>query len=118
MALGRIFPLGLVSTALLFLPSLASSVPQQQKPSAQTTDKHETLTLTGTVSEKGALLSCADQKLYHILNAETLKHLEGQLVTLKARFLAEKGQLYVTAVRAEATGLPVAFHLEDAAFRR
>ena len=117
MALGRIFSLALVSTALLFLPSLASSVPQQ-KPSAQTTDRQQTLTLTGTVSEKGALLSCADQKLYHILNAETLKHLEGQLVTLKARFLAEKGQLYVTAVRAEATVVPVSFHLEDAAFRR
>jgi len=117
MAIRRIFSLALVSTALLLLPSPGFSAPQQQNSSGKTSEKQ--LTLTGMVSEKGALLLCAaDQKLYHVLNAETLKHLEGQLVTLKARFLEEKGQLYVTAVRAESTVLPVTFHLDDAAFRR
>jgi hypothetical protein len=70
------------------------------------------------VAEKGAVLRCeADQKLYKILNSETLRHLEGQYVAIKARFLAEKGVYYVTAVRASHDAAePIV--LSDVAFRR
>ena len=78
------------------------------------------LLLSGTVSEKGALLLCsANQKLYHVLNSELLRHLEGQLVTLKARYLPGNDQLYVIAVRADSAARDMPFfHLDDAAFRR
>ena len=78
------------------------------------------LLLSGTVSEKGALLLCsANQKLYHVLNSELLRHLEGQLVTLKARYLPGNDQLYVIAVRADSAAHDKSFfHPGDAAFRR
>jgi len=78
------------------------------------------LLLSGTVSEKGALLiGSANQKLYHVLNSELLRHLEGQLVTLKARYLPGNDQLYVIAVRADSASRDKSFfHLDDAAFRR
>jgi len=101
----------------LLLPVLSLGTPPQNaatKPSAQ-----QTLILTGKVSEKGAMvISSTDQKLYRVLNSETLKHLEGQLVTLKARLLPEKSQLYVEAVRAESPAPDDAFRPSDAAFRR
>ena len=95
-----VFSLALSPAALLLVPGLMIGVPPQE-PTTEASTK-ETHTLTGKVSEKGALLlSPADQKFYHVLNSETLQHLEGQLVTLTARFLPEKGQLYVTAVRVD-----------------
>jgi hypothetical protein len=55
--------------------------------------------------------------VYKILNSETLRHLEGQYVAIKARFLSEKGVYYVTAVRASRdTTEPIV--LSDVAFRR
>jgi len=118
MCIRNIFSLALSPVALLLVPGLMIGVPPQD-PSNKPSTK-ETLTLTGTVSEKGALLLAAvDQKIYRVLNSETLKHLEGQVVTLKARFLPEKGQLYVTAVRGEAPAPSTStFRPDDAAFRR
>jgi hypothetical protein len=71
------------------------------------------------MTERGALLLCsADQKLYHVLNSEQPRHLEGQLVTLKARYLPGKDRLYVIAVRADSAPRDNSFHLDDATFRR
>lgn len=104
--------------ALLIFASPALAAPAQNSAAKPPAKDH--LILSGTVSEKGAaLLSSADQKLYHVLNSELLRHLEGQLVTLKARYLPGKDQLYVIAVRAEsAPSKGDSFHLDDAAFRR
>ena len=117
MARRRFVSLAVLLVVFLLIPGLALSTPPQKtssKPSARAS-----LTLTGTVSEKGAvLLSSVDQKLYRVLNSETLKHLEGQLVTLKARILSENGKLYVEAVRAESHAPNDTFRLGDAAFRR
>jgi hypothetical protein len=117
MTKARIASLALLLAAFLLIPGLAFSAPPQN-PSGKASAR-QTLTLTGTVTEKGALLrASADQKLYRVLNSETLRHLEGQLVTLKARILPEKGLLYVEAVRAESSAPNDAFRLSDAAFRR
>jgi hypothetical protein len=115
MALRRFLFSALCSFALIILASPVLAQNSAGKPAAK-----DHLILSGTVSEKGALLlSSADQKLYHVLNFELLRHLEGQLVTLKARYLPEKDQLYVIAVRAEsAPRQSNSFHLDDAAFRR
>jgi len=97
MCFRKIVSLALFPAALLLVPGLMIGVPFQDSSSKASTKA--TLTLTGTVWEKGALLlAAADQRIYRVLNSETLKHLEGQLVTLKALLLAEKGHLYVTAV--------------------
>ena len=94
-------------------PALAQSSASAKPPAS------DHLLLSGTVSQRGALLLCsADQKLYHVLNSELLRHLEGQLVTLKARYLPGKDQLYVIAVRADSAPRDNSFHLDDAAFRR
>lgn len=124
MTLRRIVSLALLAAAGILILSRPALGAPPQNTSGQSGAKRKkalTLQLTGTVSEKGALLmSAADQKIYHVLNSETLKHLEGQLVTLKARLLPEKGQLYVTAVRANSAPAPsdVMARLDDAAFRR
>jgi hypothetical protein len=110
----------LLFSALCFVALVlwAAPAPAQDSAAAKppATDQ---LLLSGTVSEKGALLLCsANQKLYHVLNSELLRHLEGQLVTLKARYLPGKDQLYVIAVRADSASHDKSFHLDDAAFRR
>ena len=93
-------------------PALAQNSPVAKPPAK------DQLLLSGTVSEKGASLICS-QKLYHVLNSELLRHLEGQLVTLKARYLPVNDQLYVIAVRADSPARDKSFfHLDDAAFRR
>ncbi len=107
----------LILIGLLVLPMTAHGAPPQTVASPASS-KQQLLTLTGKVTKKGALLLCtADQKLYQVLNSETLLHLEGEYVTLKARFLPEKGQLYVTAVRASTSPEDSIKH-DDAAFRR
>lgn len=112
-----------ISTSLLLLGFVALaapalSVPPPQKAAARPTPS--LLTLSGTVSKQGAFLLCsADQKLYHILNSEALSHLEGEVVLLKARFIPQKNQLYVTAVRALSLSAPgETAKLDDSAFRR
>jgi hypothetical protein len=112
-----------ISTFFLLLGFVALAAPALSAPPQQNTSAHSTpslLTLSGTVSKQGALLLCsADQKLYHILNSETLSHLEGQVVLLKARFIQQKDQLYVTATRALSLSAPSdTAKLDDAAFRR
>ena len=107
-------------SALCFVALIVSAAPALAQNSASAKPPaSDHLLLSGTVSQKGALLLCsADQKLYHVLNSELLRHLEGQLVTLKARYLPEKDQLYVIAVRADSAPRDYSFHLDDAAFRR
>lgn len=113
----RIFSFMVLLVVFLLAPLMALGAPPQD--SSGKTPSQRALILTGMVSQKGAvLLSSADQKLYRILNAETMKHLEGQLVTLKARLLPEKGQLYVEAVRAQSPAPDETFRPGDAAFRR
>lgn len=114
----RLYSLAVIPAALLLVPGLVLAVPAQDPPSKASAKK--TVPLSGMVSERGSALICAaDQKTFHILNSETLKHLEGQLVTLKARFLAEKGQWYVAAVRVESNAPPSGVpRMEDASFRR
>jgi hypothetical protein len=110
-----------ISTSLLLLGFVALAAPALSAPPPQKASAPPSLlTLSGTVSKQGALLLCsADQKLYHILNSETLSHLEGQVVLLKARFIPQKGQLYVTAVRALSLSAPTdTAKLDDSAFRR
>jgi len=93
----HILSLVLFPAALLLVPGLMLRVPPQD--SSSEPSANEPLKLTGTVSKKGArLLSAAGRKIYHVRNSDALRHLEGQQVTLKARSLPEKGQLYVTAV--------------------
>lgn len=117
MALRRFLISGLCLAISMVLAAPAFAGPQD---SAAKPAKKDNLVLSGTVSGKGALLLCtANQKLYHVLNSELLRHLEGQLVTLKARYLTEKDQLYVIAVRADSAPRPSdTIHLDDAAFRR
>jgi hypothetical protein len=114
MSLRRIFSVTLLLAALLRVPVLCRAQDAPGKPAGTQ------ITLRGIVAEKGVVLHAeTDQKIYRVLNSETLKHLEGQLVTLRARYLGEQGQLYVIAVRAEAAPIPnTTFHLDDAAFRR
>jgi len=112
----RILSFAVLLVAFLLVPGTALDVPPQN--ASNTSSAQRPLVLTGTVSQKGPLLTSADQRLYRILNSETLKHLEGQLVTLKARVLPEKDQLYVEAVRAQSPAPNETFHLSDAAFRR
>jgi len=112
-----------ISTSLLLVGFVALAAPALSTPPPQNASAHPApfmLTLSGTVSKQGSLLLCsADQKLYHILNSETLSHLEGQVVLLKARFIPQKDQLYVTAVRALSLSAPSdTAKLDDAAFRR
>jgi hypothetical protein len=115
----KLFAAGLLVACSLALPLPAFPAPQAQKDTQRTaTSASEFLSFAGIVAEKGAVLRCeADQKVYKILNSEMLRHLEGQYVAIKARFLAEKGVYYVTAVRAshDAAG-PIV--LSDVAFRR
>jgi hypothetical protein len=115
----QVFAAGLLVACSLALPLPAFSAPQAQKDTQRTaTSASEFLSFAGIVAEKGAVLRCeADQKVYKILNSETLRHLEGQYVAIKARFLAEKGVYYVTAVRASHDAAePIV--LSDVAFRR
>jgi len=116
MATRRFLFSALCSVALLMwaAPALAQNSAAAKPPAK------DHLLLSGTVSEKGALLLCsANQKLYHVLNSELLRHLEGQLVTVKARYLPGKDQLYVFAVRADSAAHDKSFfHPGDAAFRR
>jgi hypothetical protein len=110
-----------ISTSLLLLGFVALAAPALPAPQNASAHPAPTLiTLSGTVSKQGSLLLCsADQKLYHILNSETLSHLEGQVVLLKARFIPQNGQLYVTAIRALSLSAPSdTAKLDDAAFRR
>jgi hypothetical protein len=111
-----------ISTSLLLLGFVAFAAPALSAPpqNASANPAPSLLTLPGTVSKQGSLLLCsADQKLYHILNSETLSHLEGQVVVLKARLIPQNGQLYVTAVRALSLSTPTSTaKLDDAAFRR
>ena len=116
MATRRFLFSALCSVALVMwaAPALAQNSAAAKPPAK------DHLLLSGTVSEKGALLLCsANQKLYHVLNSELLRHLEGQLVTVKARYLPGKDQLYVFAVRADSAAHDKSFfHPGDAAFRR
>jgi hypothetical protein len=113
----RAFSVSILAFSFMIFPSASLSAPQSA--SAQPIAK-QTLTLSGKVTEKGTLLiSEIDQKTYRILNSDTLRHLEGEYVMLKARYLSAKGQLYVTAVRALSTAVPTEGpRLDDAAFRR
>jgi hypothetical protein len=111
-----------ISTSLLLLGFVALAAPALSVPPPQKAVRPtpSLLTLSGTVSKQGAfLLYSADQKLYHILNSEALSHLEGVVVLLKARFIPQKDQLYVTAVRARSLSAPSdTVKLDDSAFRR
>jgi hypothetical protein len=86
----RIFAAGLLVGASLVLPLPAFSAPQSQKAAPRKTiPSNQLQTVSGMVAQKGVVLRCeADQKVYRILNSETLRHLEGQYVAIKARFLA------------------------------
>lgn len=113
-------PIGLllILFGLVDFPAPAPGSPAPQTSHAQASNKSELLIISGKVSNRGTALLCsADQKLYRIPNSETLRHLEGQYVTLKARFLPERGQLYVTAIRSGASPDDTP-KLDDAAFRR
>lgn len=113
----RALSVSIFAFSFMIFPNASLSAPQSA--SAQPTPK-QTLTLSGKVSEKGTLLiSEIDQKTYRILNSDTLRHLEGEYVMLKARYLSAKGQLYVTAVRSLSTAVRTEGpRLDDAAFRR
>lgn len=115
----RALSVSVFAFGFMILPRVSLSAPQNTsaQPQPLTT---QTLTLRGKVSEKGALLiSESDQRTYRILNSDTMRHLEGQYVMLKARYLSAKGQFYVTAVRSLSAAVPVEGpRLDDAAFRR
>ena len=114
MNIRRMFARFLAILGLLVLANTAAGAPPQEKKAP------EYLALTGTISQNGAAILVSDgQKLYSILNAGALSHLDGQLVTLKARLLPAKNQLYVTLVRAiSAPSHTNLAKLDDAAFRR
>jgi|SRR5271165_5615374 len=114
----RALSVSIFAFGFMILPTCSLSAPPQNS-SSQPSSK-QTLTLSGKVSEKGALLiSETDKKTYRILNSDTLRHLEGEYVLLKARYLSAKGQLYVTAVRSLSAAIPTESpRFDDAAFRR
>ncbi len=102
----------------LVLPVAADGAPRPQSATPPSGSNRQLLTLSGKVTMIGAqLLSSADQKLCQILNFETLRHLEGEYVTRKARLLPETGRLYLAAVRASASPEDSVKH-EDGAFPR
>ncbi len=116
--MAKLSSLVLILSGLLVMPVGAHGTPPPQTSATPASTKQALLTLSGKVTKQGAVLLCsADQKPYHVLNSEMLRHLEGEYVTLKARFLPEKGQLYVTAVRASTLPEDSVKH-DDAAFRR
>jgi hypothetical protein len=115
----HVFVASLLLASGLGLPFPAFSAPQTQKDAQRrAAPANEMRTFAGIVAEKGAVLRGeADQQIYKILNSETLRHLEGQYVAIKARYLPEKNVYYVTAVRASRDSTePIV--LSDVAFRR
>ena len=116
----RAFSVSVFAFGFIVFPVASLSAPQNNSSAEPHAATKQTLTLSGKVSEKGALLICElDKKTYRVLNSETLRHLAGEYVTLKARYLPEKGQLYITAVRSLSAAIPAEFpKWDDAAFRR
>jgi hypothetical protein len=84
----------LILLASRILPIAAQDTPTRQNSAIQASCKEQLLPVSRKVTKMGEVLLCsANQRLYQILDSETLRHLEGEYVTLKACFLPEKGQL-------------------------
>jgi hypothetical protein len=116
----RALSVSVFAFGFIVFPATSLSAPQNNSSAEPQAPAKQTFTLSGKVSEKGALLICEkDKKTYRVLNSDTLRHLEGEYVTLKARYLPAKGQLYITAVRSLSAATPAQFpKWDDAAFRR
>jgi hypothetical protein len=94
----RSVSLSIFAFGFMILPSPSLSAVPLDSSSRQATKPIPTL--TGEVSENGALLiSEVDRKTYRVRNSDTLRHLEGEYVMLQARYLSARRQLYIPAVR-------------------